>query len=141
MASPFHATLILCDAAIVDAGGKVSMLGAGWDMTSSPTAPQAVAVLIKVPWDRTNQRFRVRLQLTDTDGKPIEITGPNGQVGAVGTEAEMEAGRPPGVPHGVPITSALALSIGPLPLPPGRYDWRLTIATDVIASEGFTVLG
>ena len=71
MASPFHATLILCDAAIVDAGGKVSMLGAGWDMTGSPTALQAVSVLIKVPW--------------------------------VG-----------------PTTSALALSIGPRPLPPGR---------------------
>ena len=53
----------------------------------------------------------------------------------------MEAGRPPGVSHGVPITSALALSIGPLPLPPGRYDWRLNIGDDVIASEGFTVLG
>ena len=141
MASPFAATLILCDAAIVDAAGKISMLGAGWDMTGSPTAPQAVAVLIKVPWDRTNQRFRVRLQLTDPDGKPIELTGPNQQPSAVGTEAEMEAGRPPGIPHGVPIRSALALSIGPLPLPPGRYDWRLTIGEETVASEGFTVLG
>lgn len=141
MAPPFHATLILCDAAIVDASGKANMLGAGWDMTGSPTAPTAVVVLIKVPWDRTNQEFQVKLQLVDPNGKPIQIVGPNQVPAPVGVEADMEADRPPGVPHGVPITAALALSLGPMPLQPGRYDWRLMIADETVVSEGFTVLG
>lgn len=141
MASPFEATLVLCDAAIVDAAGKTSMLGGGWSITGSPTAPQAVAVMIKVPWDRTNQKFQVRLQLTDPDGAVIKIPGPNGDLAPIGAEAEMEAGRPPGVPHGVSISAAFALSLGPMPLPPGRYDWRLSINEEPVKAEGFTVLG
>ncbi len=50
--------LILCDAAQTDAAtGKIHMLGAGWTITSSPTAPHAVALMIQVPWDRTNQKL------------------------------------------------------------------------------------
>lgn len=141
MASPFDATLILCDAAIVDSNGKISMLGAGWSVTGSPTAPQSVAVMIKVPWDRTNQKFKVQLQLTDPDGKAIQISAPTGGLAPVGAEAEMEAGRPPGLPHGVAINAAFALSVGPMSLPPGRYDWRLSINSDMVGSEPFTVLG
>ena len=49
MASPLEVHLILCDAAQAESG-KVHMLGAGWSITGSPSAPHAVAVLIKVPW-------------------------------------------------------------------------------------------
>lgn len=141
MASPFSATLILCDAAIVDANGKTNMLGAGWSVTTSPTAPHAVAVLIKVPWDRTNQPYKVTLQLKDSDGAPLEITGPDGKPARIGLEAQMEAGRPPGIPHGSPIDAAVALSLGPLPLQPGRYVWSLEIDSEPVTSEGFTVIG
>lgn len=52
--------LILCDAAQTDAAtGKIHMLGAGWTITGSPTAPHAVALMIQVPWDRTNQKLPV----------------------------------------------------------------------------------
>jgi hypothetical protein len=52
MASPVLAKLILCDYAVADPAGKVHMLGAGWSLTSSPTPPHAVVVLMKIPWDR-----------------------------------------------------------------------------------------
>ena len=37
-------------------------------------------------------------------------------------------GRPPGVKPGTSIDVPLAITVGPLPLPPGgRYEWRLSI--------------
>lgn len=128
MASPLEVQLILCDAAQTDPGGKIHMLGAGWSQTSSPTAPHAVAVLIKVPWDRANQKIHGVLTLVDTDGHPVELsaTGPSNVV-PVGTEFDLEVGRPAGLEHGSMIDAAMALNIGALPLPPGRYQWRLDI--------------
>lgn len=42
--------LILCDAAQAAAAtGKIHMLGAGWMLTGSPTAPHTVALMIQVP--------------------------------------------------------------------------------------------
>lgn len=139
MASPVIATLVLCDAAIADPLGKVNMLGAGWSVTGSPTAPQAVAVLIKVPWDRTNQQLPLRLKLMSPDGQAIKLAGPEGET-IVGAEAYVEAGRPAGLAPGSHINAAFVLNLAPLPLAPGRYEWRLEIGQDTAAVEGFTVM-
>lgn len=72
MASPIEATVLLCDAAQADPSGKLHMLGAGWSITSSPTAPSAVAVLLQIPWDRANQKLRIQLQLENADGDHVE---------------------------------------------------------------------
>jgi hypothetical protein len=101
------------------------MLGAGWSITSSPTAPHAVAVLVKVPWDRTNERIPLYLELLDSDGHPA-IVGDDGQT-KVRTEAAIEVGRPPGIPPGTAIDASFALNIPSLPLPPGRYEYRLRV--------------
>lgn len=140
MASPLDIKVILCDAAVADLGGKLHMLGAGWSVTSSPTAPQAVALLIKVPWDRANQRMKLALKLLDPDGHPVQLPGGDGQLLTVGHEGEIEAGRPPGVAPGSMLDAALAISIPSMPLAPGRYEWRLDLADQTI-SESFTVRG
>lgn len=127
MASPIEAHIILCDAAQSDPSGKLHMLGAGWSITSSPTAPQAVAVLIKVPWDRANQPMPLSLQLLDGDGHPVLLPSPLGQTPVL-VESSLEVGRPPGVPPGSPIDASFALNVQPMPLGPGRYQWRLTLA-------------
>jgi hypothetical protein len=137
MASPIDVTLILCDAAQVDPTGKVHMLGAGWSMTSSPTAPSAVVVLLGIPWDRTNQKIHVRLELTDADGTAVRVPSPLGET-IVEIEADVEVGRPPGSPEGIEFAAALAPSIPPLPLPPGRYTWHLRVGDDS-RSRSFTV--
>jgi hypothetical protein len=36
-------------------------------------------------------------------------------------------GRPTGLPEGTPLDAPLVVSFGPLPLQPGRYEWRLEI--------------
>jgi hypothetical protein len=138
MASPIEAQLLLCDAAVADPSGKLHMLGAGWSMTSSPTAPQAVAVLLQIPWDRANQRMAVVLQLVDSDGRPVALQTPEG-VQDVVARGEVEAGRPAGIAHGSSLDAAMAFNVPSLPLSPGRYQWRLEVA-DQTFSQSFQVV-
>lgn len=134
MAAPVEVQVILCDAAVADASGKLHMLGAGWSLTASPTSPHAVALLIKVPWDRTNQKLPLMLELLDADGAPVELTD-----GPIGVQAEIEVGRPPGIPAGIMLDSAFTVGLGPLPLLPGRYQWRASLSGQLF-SAFFTVL-
>jgi hypothetical protein len=138
MASPIEVKVILCDAAVADPSGKLHMLGAGWSLTASPTAPQAVAMLIKIPWDRANQRIKLALRLLDPDGNQISLPGSDGSLTPIGHEGEIEAGRPPGLAPGSMLDAALAVRIPSMPLTPGRYEWRLDIG-DQTFSESFTV--
>jgi len=126
MASPIQTKMILCDHAVADPSGKVHMLGAGWSVTGTPTAPQAVAVLIKIPWDRANQKILMKLELSDADGHPVSIDTARG-LQVVEAGAVFEVGRPAGMAPGSMIDASFALNIPPMPLPPGRYQWRLTV--------------
>jgi hypothetical protein len=134
-----EAQLLLCDAAVADQGGKLHMLGAGWSITSSPTSPQAVAVLLKIPWDRANERLALMLRLVDDDGRPVAVATTEGtQELAMG--GEIETGRPPGVTPGSQLDAGLVFNVPSLPLPAGRYQWRLEVAGDTFTSA-FQVVG
>lgn len=137
MASPVEFKLILAQSAHSDSNGTLHMLGAGWSVTPSPTAPQAVALLIKVPWDRANEKLPLLVQLLTADGQPVELPGPAGPQ-KIGASAELEVGRPPGIDHGSPLDASFSLNVSPLPLPPGRYQWRAEIA-GTIQTESFQV--
>jgi len=95
-------------------------------------------MLIKIPWDRANQTLQLSLSLLDPDGKQVFLPGLNGENLRVGQDAAIEAGRPPGVAAGSMLDAALAVSIPPMPLAAGRYEWRLNIS-DQSVSESFTV--
>jgi hypothetical protein len=125
MTPSLEVQLLLCDAAQADPGGKVHMLGAGWSVTGSPTAPQAVVALIKVPWDRTNQELPLRLQLLDADGHPVLLPTDTDQPETVDLRSGLEVGRPPGLLAGSTVDASFVMNVPPLPLPAGRYEWRL----------------
>ena len=130
-----EAVLILADAAQSE-GGKVHMLGAGWSLTGTPTAPQAVVGLLKVPWDRANTALPLRLVLTDEDGHDVLLPGPDGVVDQrIEFQAMLEVGRPEAVKPGTPIDSSLAVNVQPMPLPPGRYTWRLTVDDEAFTTS------
>ena len=133
MASPVEAQVILCDAAVADPGGKVHMLGAGWSVAGTPTAPQAVAVLMKIPWDRANHRIPMALRLLDADGRPVALPGPTGPQ-VVESRGEIEVGRPAGMEPGSPIDASFALNVQAMPLVPGRYEWRLELAESTFSA-------
>lgn len=139
MASPIEAQLILCDAAHADPSGKMHMLGAGWHIVSRPTPPHAIAVMLKVPWDRTNQKIMVSLRLLDDDGHDVAL--PSGDAPKpLKVETEVEVGRPPGIAAGSYIPAAFAVNIPPLDLSPGRYSWHLEAAEKTL-DEPFQVVG
>ncbi|RNM16319.1 DUF6941 family protein [Nocardioides pocheonensis] len=124
------AVLLLADAAEVT-NGKVSSLGAGWSVTATPTPPMALVAVIDVPWDQTNQKHQLVIELRDADGRAVSFQrGPEGQpLPALHVEAEFEVGRPPGVPAGTPMRHQLAIALaGGVPLAAGeKYEFHLTI--------------
>lgn len=140
MASPVEAQLVLADAAQSDSQtGKVHMLGAGWSLTSSPTT-HAVVVLLKVPWDRTNEKLPLTLDLLNADGHPVQLAGPTGTPVALHAGAAVEVGRPPGIAAGSMLDASFVLNVTPLPLMPARYEWRLEIDGRSYSAP-FTVVG
>lgn len=117
-------TLLLADAAQA-VGGKLYILGGGWSIVGPNPSPMAIALKIEVPWDLTNTKHVLRLDLLDSDGTayvPPEQTDP------LVIEGEFEVGRPTGLKAGTPIDFPLAVNIAPLQLEADRrYEWRLTI--------------
>jgi hypothetical protein len=84
-------------------------------------------LLAKVPWDRSNEVINFTLELLDEDGRPTMLHTPDGQSIGIKAEAQLEVGRPPGISAGSLLDASFALNVSPLPLPPGRYEWRLEI--------------
>lgn len=125
--APVEAHVLLADFAQTDPSGKVNALGMGWSVTRSPTSPMAVIVFVKVGWNETNRAHTMSVSLLTADGAhAVTVPGPVGEV-PLQVQGEFEVGRPAGLPEGSTIDHALAVNIQPLPLEPGRYEWRLTI--------------
>jgi len=136
--SGWKITMLLADSAQA-VGGKLYILRGGWSLTGPAPQPSALAIKFAVPWDAANVRHEVRLELVDSDGKNIEVAGPVGPQPFVVT-MPLEVGRPPGILKGTPHDVPFALNFGPIPLSPGRYEWRCTIVgTNAIESCAFTV--
>ncbi len=97
--------LVLADAAEV-VGGKLYMLGGGWERINVRTGfpfdhKMAVAVSVLVPWNRTNEKHALRLELVDEDGKVL-----------VPIDGQFEIGRPPGAIQGQMQRVLVAFGIG-----------------------------
>jgi hypothetical protein len=73
---------------------------------------------------------------------PPRATDSEGEGAPIRIEAVFEAGRPAGLTPGTPLDGAMAITVGPLPLEPGRrYAWRLSVdgETDEDWQVGFSV--
>lgn len=112
------ATLMLCDFAQV-ADGKLNIMGGGWSVANAMQGH--IAVLFRIPWDRANQRITAVLTLLDQDGRSVPDEN--------GTKITMqlEVGRPPGLSRGSDLDAPLAIPIPSVQLPPGRYEWVLSL--------------
>jgi hypothetical protein len=139
---PIRATIMLADSAQA-VGGKLYVLGGGWNMVRGPVA-SALAIIFNVSWDLANTRHAWRIELVDSDNRSVGVMQPEmDEAQNVFLEGEFEVGRPAGYPQGADLVSPLAVQLGPLPLPPGRYVWRLLIdgeEPDDTARAAFTVL-
>lgn len=118
--------MLLADSAVVSEG-KIFMLGGGWSITSAPTPPFAVVVKIEVPWNETNERHTLSLELLNDDYTAVTISSGEQEVALVAT-GQFEMGRPPGVAKGTALDLPIVFSFQSLNLQPDhRYVWRLSI--------------
>jgi hypothetical protein len=112
--------MMLADAAQA-VGGKLYILGGGFDRINMPTVPFGhkfdLAMLIEVPWVATNQPYQVVVELEDADGQPMGYRA----------EATMETGRPPGIRQGTSLTIPLAIPVVAEFATAGRYFLRASI--------------
>lgn len=119
-------TMMLADFAQV-VGGKLYIMGGGWSITGPAPTPSAIAVKIEVPWNETNRQHEFKIELMDSDHRPVLMPTPAGNAPLV-IQGNFEVGRPVGVIQGSPIDSTLAINLGPIPLQPAsRFVWRLSI--------------
>ena len=98
-----------------------------------------------IAWIRCNARSRYGSwsEAASTIAQPSARTVSEGS-GAFGERrraaiggGEFEVGRPPGLKPGTPLDFPVAVNSTPLPLEPGRYEWRLTI--DAGSREDWTL--
>lgn len=114
-------------------------LGMGWTEIGPDPSLFAIGGLIEVPWDETNRPHKLDLSLVDGDGQPVTVPTPAGDQPAR-FEVNFDVGRPPGVRPGRSFTIPVALTLPPLPLPPGRdYVVRGTIDGQVLDEVTFAV--
>ena len=120
--------MLLADYVVVS-DGKLTIVGGGWSQTGPEPAPFGIGLLIQVPWDQANTRHVFTVQLLDADGAPVSFDEDDVEVESDPVEfgGEFEVGRPPGLKPGTPLDFPVAVNSVPLPLEPGRYEWRLTI--------------
>jgi hypothetical protein len=133
-------TLLLADSAQA-VNGKLYVLGGGWSICGPDPTPMAIAIKIEVPWDRTNIKYPILVELVDADGQPVSLPGEGGVEAPLRIEGEIEVGRPVGVKAGTPLDAVIAINIGPVPLPPdSRFAWQFSIGgdTDEDWRVGFT---
>lgn len=106
--------LILADAAQV-VGNKLYLLGGGWDLLTvnqpfPATQPGAVAVSLRVPWNETNERHQIGLEILTEDGQSLAKAG-----------GDFEVGRPPGIRPGQDQRLQIAFNVGLRLDAPGTY--------------------
>ena len=128
-------TLLLCDHAEAITG-QLYVMGGGWNLLLASGQPvnTSVAALLAVPWDRTNQRHELRLELVTGDGDPVEV---NGQ--PLSMVNEFELGRPPGTKPGSSLNAPFVWNVNGLVLEAGSYEWKLAIDGEPAAGRAFTV--
>jgi hypothetical protein len=106
-------TLLLADSAQA-VNGKLYVLGGGWSICGPDPTPMAIAIKIEVPWDRTNIKYPILVELVDADGQPVSLPGEGGVEAPLRIEGEIEVGRPVGVKAGTPLDAVIAINIGPV---------------------------
>ena len=85
-------------------GGKLYVMGGGWDTSTQPTMPVqlrvAVAVGVRVGWEETNQQLPIKVLFEDDDGHEL-----------VRIDGQMNVGRPPTLPPGATQLAQMAANV------------------------------
>lgn len=129
-------TMLLCDSAEA-ANGKLYILGGGWSHLYAPNVPvnMALAVMVAVPWNRTNEKHGLRASLVTEDGDAVRV-----EDNPVTLEAGFEIGRPPGMAPGTTFNTPMVFNVGGLALEAGGYVWEMFVNGQRSAQAPFRVV-
>ena len=93
---------------------KLYLMGGGWDALSVVALPAqhklAIAVAFTVPWNETNQKHDIQIELADQDGKALALI-----------DGQIEVGRPAGIPLGHTQRVHMGVNLGVQFESPGGY--------------------
>jgi hypothetical protein len=118
-------------------GGKLYMTGGCWNSLTVPELPAThshltVAAALHIPWQATNQPHSLHLDLIDEDGQS-RIPEP--------LQAQLEAGRPPGMRVGDETIIVMAFNFDGLTLQrAGVHAFVLNVDGTELGRIGFKVL-
>ena len=116
-------------------GGKLYVLGGGWDrllvpqLPGVPAAPFAVVAGIRVPWSLTNRKLDFSIDVLDADGERV----------AQLTAGVLEVGRPPGMRAGTGQRFQLAVPARPEFAAAGTYVIRCSLDGEVLGQTTIEV--
>jgi hypothetical protein len=87
--------------------GLLYLSGAGWTDLRRPMPQEGpppvnrlgIGIAVLVGWAETNQPHRVNVRIENADGRPL-----------MGMQADLEMGRPPGLPPGSDLRGVIAVS-------------------------------
>jgi hypothetical protein len=126
--------LLVADGAQV-VGGKLYLLGGGWDrlmvpqLPGPPPVPIAVALGINVPWSLTNRKLSFSVDVLDSDGGEVaQLAG-----------GQFEVGRPPGLRAGTPQRFQLTVTAQPHFGVEGRYVFQCSADEEVLGHTAIEV--
>ncbi len=96
--------LILADSAQI-VGNKLYLMGGGWDVLTVGSAFPvqqrcAVAASYRVPWNETNEKHEVEIEVVTEDGESL-----------ANVKGQVEVGRPAGIPPGTDQRAQIAAEI------------------------------
>lgn len=116
-------------------GGKLYLLGGGWDrlkvpqLPGPPAVPFAVALGINVPWSLTNRKIGFSVDVLDADGGEVaQLAG-----------GEFEVGRPPGLRAGTPQRFQITVPAQPQFGVEGRYAVQCSVDGEVLGHTAIEV--
>ena len=116
-------------------GGKLYLLGGGWDrlrvpqLPGPPAVPFAVALGINVPWSLTNRKIGFSVDVLDADG---------GEVGQL-AGGEFEVGRPPGLRIGTSQRFQITVPAQPQFNAEGRFVIQCSVDGEVLGHTAIEV--
>jgi hypothetical protein len=117
-------------------GGKLYILGGGWDRIMLPEFPGTaqlpfyVVFSISVPYALTNRKINFGVSIHDSDGELVDEPA----------QGQLEQGRPPGLRPGTPQRIPFAAALNPLFPTPGRYVIRVTADGDPAGEAAIEVV-
>jgi hypothetical protein len=126
--------LMLADGAQV-LNNKLYVLGGGWEVMIAPSGfpyekVLTMAAAFRVPWNETNQKHEIEVEVADADGQSLAKL--NGQV---------EVGRPAGLDPGSEQRIQIPLEAPVRFEKPGRYVTITRVGGEDVSAVPFSVTG